>query len=351
MSMTPRERWLALFNKQKPDRIPTDIWATGEVYEKLHEHLGTTNLEELSLKLNIDSWRWFWPVATVTSHPDDPKANIWGLRFRNIDYGSGSYSEAENTPLGEFTDAEQLKSFKWPNPDHIDWDQTRKNLATLPGDRLICGGHYEPFLLYCWMRGIENAMVDLVENPDFAHEALHRIFQYHLEVNRRLWEIGKGKIDVMYMAEDLGSQASLLMSLKSIRQFILPNQKAMADCARGYGVHIFYHTDGAARPVIPDLINVTGIEILNPLQWRCPGMELEGLTRDFGDKIIFHGAVDNQHTIPYGTVQDVKNEVLSHIETFKGYRWICAPCHNLQPVTPVENILALYETIHEYGKL
>jgi uroporphyrinogen decarboxylase len=140
------------------------------------------------------------------------------------------------------------------------------------------------------------------------------------------------------------------MSVEMIRRFILPNQKRMADLARSYGLHIFYHTDGAARDIIPDLINVTGIEVLNPIQWRCPGMEREGLVRDFGDKVIFHGAVDNQLTLAFGSVDDVRNEVLDNIRIFAPARWICAPCHNLQPVSPTANIVTMYETIHEHGR-
>ena len=168
-----------------------------------------------------------------------------------------------------------------------------------------------------------------------------------------LWiiDIADGKIDITCVAEDLGSQSSLLMGLEQIRRFILPNQKKMADLARSYGIHIFYHTDGAAREVIPDLINVTGIEILNPIQWRCPGMEREGLVRDFGNKVIFHGAVDNQQTLAFGSTQDVRDEIIDNIRIFAPARWICAPCHNLQPVSPTENIVAMYQTIRENGKL
>ena len=126
---------------------------------------------------------------------------------------------------------------------------------------------------------------------------------------------------------------------------------AMADLARSHGIHVFYHTDGAAREVIPDLIAVTGIEVLNPIQWRCPGMEREGLVRDFGDRIAFHGAVDNQQTLAFGTPDDVRREVLDNIRIFAPARWICAPCHNLQAVSPTENIVAMYETIHEHGRL
>lgn len=153
-----------------------------------------------------------------------------------------------------------------------------------------------------------------------------------------------------YVAEDLGGQSTLLFGVNHIRRYIIPRQKRMADLARSYGIHVFYHTDGAAREIIPDLINVTGIELLNPIQWRCPGMERDGLVRDFGDRLIFHGAMDNQHTLPFGTTAEVHDEVLENINLFSDARWICAPCHNLQPVTPTANITTMYETIHANGK-
>ncbi len=94
-----------------------------------------------------------------------------------------------------------------------------------------------------------------------------------------------------------------------------------------------------------------GIDALNPLQWRAKGMELAGLKRDFGNQVILHGGVDNQQTIPFGSVEDVRNEVIHHINMLGmdgGY--ILAPCHNIQPVTPPENVVALYETGYAYGK-
>jgi uroporphyrinogen decarboxylase len=193
--------------------------------------------------------------------------------------------------------------------------------------------------------------MDFLEYPEVLEAALGHIFNYYYELNQRTFEIGKGIIDIAYLAEDLGGQRGLLMSIDDIRRFILPNQKKMADLAKSYGIRVFYHTDGDVKSVIPDLLEVTGIELLNPIQWRCPTMDREGLVRDFGDKVIFHGAMDNQQTLPFGTVDDVKAEVLENLRIFAGARWICAPCHNLQPITPTANIVAMYETIHECGRM
>lgn len=351
-TMTPRERWLALLAGEKPDRIPTDYWATGEVTERLQKDLGCDGWDALYERLHIDGLDHLGARCLIVGHPLVPHADIWGITYQSVDYGSGSYGETAGHPLARMTTPEQIHAYPWPDPDRHDWDGFAAQVRALKGRKAVRCGGYEPFLLYCSMRGMEQAMMDLLAEPEIADAILDHIFDFHYRVNARMFEIAKGKIDLTYVAEDLGSQHSLLMGLEQIRRFLLPRQKKMADLARSYGIHIFYHTDGAARGVIPDLLDVTGIEILNPIQWRCPGMEREGLVRDFGGRVIFHGAVDNQQTLAFGTPQDVRQEVLDNIRIFAPpARWICAPCHNIQAVSPTANIVAMYETIHEFGTL
>jgi len=347
--MTPRERWLALLLGEKPDRIPTDYWATDEVTARLLQELRCAGKEELYTALRIDGVIDVKPVRTVEHFPADPLADMWGVRRKAISYGAGSYDEFDNHPLEQVTSVEEIHAYAWPRVEDHDFEQFARDVAAAPRHRILCAGNYEPFLLYCALRGMELAMMDLKVEPEIVDAALEHIFQYHYQLNARLFEIGKNRIDITYVAEDLGGQTSLLFGIPEIRKYILPRQKKMADLARSFGVHLFYHTDGAARDIIPDLLDVTGIEILNPIQWRCPGMEREALVRDFGARVIFHGAVDNQFTLPFGTAEDVRNEVLENIRIFSGSRWICAPCHNLQPVTPTANITTLYKTIYEHG--
>jgi len=93
-----------------------------------------------------------------------------------------------------------------------------------------------------------------------------------------------------------------------------------------------------------------GIDVLNPIQWRCQGMEREGLKRDFGDQVIFHGGMDNQYTLAFGTVEEVRQEVADNLRILgEGGGYILAPCHNIQAVSPPENIVAMYETGYECG--
>lgn len=192
-------------------------------------------------------------------------------------------------------------------------------------------------------------MMDLVEEPEIAEAALEKIYVIHEGILRRTLDVAADRIDFIYVAEDLGGQESLLMSPVAFRTFIKPRMKRMIGLAHSFGVRAFHHDDGAIRPLLPELIEI-GIDVLNPIQWRCAGMERRGLARDFGAKVVFHGAVDNQNTLPFGTPEDVRREVGENIEIFgscKGY--IVAPCHNLQPITPTANILALYDAAHAYG--
>ncbi|MBE3145243.1 MAG: uroporphyrinogen-III decarboxylase-like protein, partial [Planctomycetes bacterium] len=125
--------------------------------------------------------------------------------------------------------------------------------------------------------------------------------------------------------------------------------KRIIDLAHQGGAFVFHHNDGNCRPILPDMIEL-GIDALNPIQWRSKGMDRAGLKQAFGDRIVFHGAVDNQYTLPFGSVVEVRQEVLDNLAILGvGGGYILAPCHNIQPVSPPENVVAMYQTGYEQG--
>jgi uroporphyrinogen decarboxylase len=139
------------------------------------------------------------------------------------------------------------------------------------------------------------------------------------------------------------------MSPQCFRRFLKPHMARMIEMVHSQGARVIHHDDGAIRPLLPELIEI-GIDILNPVQWRCRHMDREGLARDFGRSVVFHGAMDNQLTLPFGTPADVRREVADNIRIFReGKGYVVAPCHNIQPNTPTENILALYDAVEEFG--
>jgi len=346
-TMTPKERWLAVLQRKKPDRIPMDWWATTEVSVKITKHLGVENLEDALRQLKIDQ-----PVTVAPEYkgPRVPEGfNMFGCKYRKAEHETGSYRECVSHPLAKFSTVKEIdKNYTWPSVDWYDFSVLKKQVEGRE-DYPVKGGGSEPFLVYKHLRGDEQAFIDLIENPEIVEYCLDKLYSYSYESTRRIYETIPGRVIISYVAEDMGSQDSLLYSPSQIRKFFIPWMKKMNDLVHQAGAYVFFHSDGAVRSIIPDMIEA-GIDVLNPVQWRCKGMEREGLKQDFGDKIIFHGGVDNQYTLPFGTVEEVKKEVIENMEILgKNGGYIIAPCHNIQPLTPVENIIAMYRTVFECG--
>jgi uroporphyrinogen decarboxylase len=348
-TMTPKERWLAVLQRKQPDRLPMDYWATKETTRKLLKHLGCATAWQMYKRLHIDR------VFSVTPKYVGPRLkrnhDIYGRRYKKISYsgGAGAYRECVYHPLEKYHTVEEIeRNYTWPTADWFDYSeipQQAKYKARYP----IQGGGSEPFLIYKDLRGMEQAYMDMALNPELVHYCLDKLFDFCYQNTLRIYEQLPGQVMLSYIAEDFGGQETLLFSASMIREYFIPRMKRMIDLAHSAGVYAFFHSDGAIRSILPDMIGA-GIDVLNPIQWRCNGMERAALKHDFGDQVIFHGGMDNQHTLPFGSVADVRQEVIDNIEKLgKSGGYILAPCHNIQVITPPENIVTMYETGRAYG--
>jgi uroporphyrinogen decarboxylase len=346
-TMTPRERWLAVLTRKTPGRVPMDYWATTEASENLLRHLGCDDLDVALERLHVDRPLTVGPEYVGPSVPEG--SDVFGMRYKEVDYGTGVYDECVYSPLAGYESVEEIeREYTWPDPDWWDYSGIRGQIAGHE-HRPIRGGGSEPFLIYKKLRGEAQAFMDLILQPEIVHYCLDRLFDLAYENTRRIFEQIPGQVMSSYVAEDMGSQKSLMFSPDQIRTFLLPRMKRMIDLVHEGGAFVFHHNDGACRPILPDMIEA-GIDVLNPIQWRSRGMDREGLKRDFGEALIFHGAMDNQYTLPFGTQQEVEQEVLDNLHILgEGGGYILAPCHNIQANTPVENIVAMYETGYENG--
>ena len=346
-TMTPKERWLAVLQRRPVDRLPMDYWGTPEATEKLMAYLAVDTPNAMRDALHIDHLVTVGPKYVGPPLVDGK--DIYGLRFKTVSYETGVYSECSEHPLAHFETVEEIRAaYTWPTADWYDYSGIPAQVEGLD-DYPVRGGGSEPFLTYCQLRGLEQAYMDLVINPEMVHYCLDQLFDFCYQNTVRIYEVIPDRVNISYVAEDMGSQESLLFSPKQIRTFLIPRMKRMIDLVHSAGAYVFHHSDGAVRRIVPDMIEA-GIDVLNPIQWRCKGMDREGLQRDFGAQVIFHGGVDNQQTLPFGTVEDVREEVRTNIEVLGadgGY--IIAPCHNIQANTPPENIVAMYETGYELG--
>jgi uroporphyrinogen-III decarboxylase len=163
----------------------------------------------------------------------------------------------------------------------------------------------------------------------------------------------RDRIDVVYMTgTDFGMQTGPFVSPQTYRTLYKPFHKRLNDWIHEHTASkVFMHTCGSVMRLIPDFIEA-GFDILNPVQCSAKGMEPAELKRCFGDQIVFWGGgVDTQHTLPFGAPDDVRREVRERIRAFgPGGGFVFNPIHNVQARTPIENLLAMFETLREYGR-
>jgi len=350
--MNSRERMLAAINHEKPDRIPTDIWATPEVWTKLKEHFGS-NTDVLAL-LHIDGMTSVEPKYIGPPLPtvaQDETVDYWGIRTKRISYGIGTYDEFSYNPLSSAQTIEDLERYRWPTSDWFDYSEMRASAKIGREKQVVMCGYMAIFYQHNKLRGLKESLIDPLLLPKFTRHLLGRIADFLYEQHLRMFEACDGLIDVTQVTDDFGTQVGPMISLKVFREFYRPHMQRFIDLAHSFGIKVFHHDDGAIRPFIPDLVEM-GIDILNPLQHNCPGMELEGLKRDFGGDLCFHGGVDNQRVLAFGTPEEVRAEVRHCIDALAYDRtgYILAPCHNIQALTPVESIIAMYDEAQKYGK-
>ena len=191
-------------------------------------------------------------------------------------------------------------------------------------------------------------MMDLVDSPELVEAILDRVEAIQTEMMERFFARAGKNLDLVFISDDIAGQQSLLMSIGMWQQHLQPRLKRWCDLIHSHDLKVFYHTDGAARPLLRQILDC-GVDVLNPIQHACPGMDMAELKREFGPRVIFHGGVDNQGVLPRGTVEDVRRETRECLATLGAGRegFICCSCHNTQAGTPLENILAMIETARQ----
>ena len=197
------------------------------------------------------------------------------------------------------------------------------------------------------IRGLTELLTDFLTREDWASCLLDRITELSVFRAKRFSEAG---VDIIHVGDDIGMEDRMMMSPDTWRKWLKPRMARIIEAAREIkpDVLFHYHSDGYVEPVIPDLIQI-GIDVLNPVQPEC--MDPAKLKREFGDRLAFWGTIGLQHTLPFGTPEEVEREVKERIETVgKGGGLYLSPTHVIAPEVPHENIFALVEAAKKYGR-
>lgn len=389
-TLTPRQRVQTALRHQQPDRVPVDLLATPEIWSRLQEHLGIEGPEptdgdffdprweaiqrHFEVDMRLISYDQFCAPPTSVLHPgaevdwwnalsrstpnrmwrqklpDGTWRDIWGHIIGIVRNPTGAYEEFAGWPLSHAQSVNDLKNYRWPEPDWWDFSP----LPELVRQYDAMGDYYLRFRIgsvfeLAWqIRGMQEFLMDLVHQPQIPAYIMERITEVLVENTKRVLALIGDRLDMVYFYDDVATQNSLMISAKMWRQLVRPHHVRLIEVAKAYGKPVMYHCDGAIFRLIPEIIDM-GVDVLNPVQVDAVGMDPQRLKDTFGDRLCFHGGIDIIKTLPRGTVDDVRAEVRERIRVLgKNGGYILASSHHIQSDTPLANIFAMYDLSLRY---
>ena len=238
-----------------------------------------------------------------------------------------------------------LEAHPWPEPDWWDFSPLPDLVAALDatGERHVRFRIGSVFEIGWQLRGMQEFLMDLLIAPEIPRFIMGRLCDVLVENTRRVIDVLGDRLDMVYFYDDVATQNSLMVSPETWRSEVVPHHRRLIEAAHERGVPVMYHCDGAIYPLIPELIEL-GVDLLNPVQPDAKDMDAARLKREFGDRLCFHGGVDIMRTLPTGTTEQVAAEVRERVEVLgAGGGYVLASSHHIQPDTPTENVVAMYD--------
>ncbi|MCP4416958.1 MAG: hypothetical protein GY805_10070 [Chloroflexi bacterium] len=380
--MNSRERILTAMNHEEPDRVPIVMGVSNATSIKMETYRRLKRLLGIEAE---DRYLYDW-VELGTAVPDEatlqrlhsdvrpildahPKANFetnlsrppgtpfidsWGIG--QVELTPGDWFPAIH-PLMEAETVADIEAYSWPDMD----DPTRVAHVKAEAARLAADNQYAimatPWLLFPLerafsMQRMDNFMLNLGLNPDFAIQLLDKITGLcKTLMGHFLRELGDN-VDIIKIGDDLGTQESLLISPKMYRQFVKPfHADYISFIKERTKAKVFFHTDGDVFPLLDDFVEI-GVDILNPIQTSAGKMaNLGELKKRFGKKLVFCGGIDTHRVLPFGTPEEVRQEVRRVIEMLgSGGGFMASSVHTIMNDVPPKNILALVDAVVEFGQ-
>lgn len=376
-AMTPRERVLAALNHEEPDRVPTALWGgpygmVDELYLKVVDLLGLgepvapfreghniTYIDDRVLDILGTDTRTVWPGASPSSPhplPEDPERLVdgygqpWNKAFPYYYPAAGILVEAESVD-------EIDQRVSWPDVDDPRWvagvreraRQLREETDAFVVARMVTS--HGPFQTAGDLRGTEQFLLDLALNPEFVERLVTRVTDTIAGLLENYLQAGGEYFDMIELpGDDYASNTGLMISPRTFRRHFKPALKRLVDTVKSYrpDLKVMFHSDGMIAPLLPELIEI-GVDVVHPLE-PVTKLDQAAIKAEFGDRIAFLGGIDISHAMP-GSHDDVVAEVRRRIDLLgAGGGYILAPSNHLQADVPPENVIALYQTAHDYGR-
>jgi len=363
--MTPRENLLRLYRRQGGCTAPVSFTLCPGLereFKKRHpdassyaDHFGfplrgitdpgfSWNFEEMwRIPERKVDWHKFYPEGF--SH--EVKFDGWGIAHESNP--NSQHMTYMHNPLKNFDSIAQFEDYPWPDFKGMDWSFIKPIVNGYHARGLAVADVSECTIWETawYLRSMDNLFVEMATDDDKAVWLLDKITDFSCFRARKFAEAG---VDILDLGDDIGMQSTPMMSMEMYRTWLKPRLAKVISAARAVNpdIIVFYHSCGFCKPFINDLIEA-GVDVLNPVQPECPGMEFNEIFAEFGGRISFNGTIGTQKLMPFGKPEEVRSEVLKNLEIAgdKGGLF-CCPTHMLEPEVPWTNIEAYVAACREY---
>jgi uroporphyrinogen decarboxylase len=332
--MTNRERVIATLKHKQPDKTPYDIGFTQPAFQKMVKFYGDP---DFASKLgNCLTWLGCEPANSWREVKPDIWADQFGVQWnRSVDKDIGVVCNQLVTP-------DNVDEFPLPDPDDPSrYEPIKKFLAAGKGEHFVMVDHGFSLFERAWtLAGMENVLMAMAAEPDFANALLDRILEFNLRI---IEHVCKLDVDAMMFGDDWGQQRGVIIAPPMWREFIGSRIKQMFGAVKARGKFVLLHSCGKVQELFPDLIEY-GLDVFNPFQPEV--MDPFEMKKQFGNKLSFYGGISTQRLLPYGTVEQVKTEVKRLLDMVgKNGGYIAAPAHATPADAKPENIAAMIEVL------
>ncbi len=352
MGYSPRERCIRAIRREEVDAVPLNLWIdTPEPLNSLLKYLNLRKYEDLLAYFKVD-YRGPPGITMVSlrlkgGFEEKMYKDERGRLLRRDIFGvvwalpRGGYHALDiYHPLKDL----EVDEYPWPEVDEESLDFVIRYRRKYE-DYCIMGYTLQAFEQLCRLFGFNELFKRMIRRDKSVDKALDKLFEITYTQAKLLLE---AEVDQIYNGDDVGAQNTMLISPSLWRRYLKPRYRKLAWLIHSKGAFFHFHSDGWIEPIIPDLIEI-GVDVLEPLQPET--MDPAEIKRKYGDKLSFEGAISIQRTLPFGTPEQIAEEVKSRIKELGPTGYILRPSHTILKETPIRNIIALYEAANKYRKV
>ncbi|MCL2163042.1 MAG: hypothetical protein FWH55_01335 [Oscillospiraceae bacterium] len=354
--MTSKERVKNCLKRKNTDRLPIGVMTfTPDIIVKFEKQLGADGYNDVLRTLGVDVKKLKLPYRAQTDAFQEEYrrrySRDWPYSDVHVPYRfmesfgieqSGTYSAVMGCIFEDIEDVKPIEDYPWPDVEWLDYEAMRDEMI-VSGEFALSAPDWSPiFGTLCDFFGIESAMINMKLNPTIIDAAIERITDYFYRRNQRMYETCKGLFELFYIGDDFASGQGLMISVDTFNRFFRNPLQKLIDQAKSYDLFIHEHCCGMMTELLPVFIEM-GVDVVEPCQFHITGMEPAKLKREYGRDIVFYGGVNTQHTMPFGTPDQVRQEVRALHEVFSNGGFILCSDHCLLDHFPLENMMAMHE--------